>query len=323
MACTAVRPAGATAPARRHHARHAREPAADDDAWPAGARGHGAHERRLCRARRRRRRQRQPRGDAVEAGVGGVRGAKPRPARSRRLQQAAGAAPAGAVPLARAWRDRGVAAPGARPVVLLCAKRFAGRWAPRAAVGCRAAGLCVGPPCAGRLQRQRARPLRPGLDRAGPQAGGGRQGIVVCGGRRRNAPPGRAGRTVLAGGRLAAPAVPDGRNVCRRVAAGRAADPATRARAAGSLGDGGRDQPVVRRGGARIGRLRPHRVAAAGAAPGRAVVPRAAGPAARAARSVDGGAVPARLRPPDHGQRGTGIARHLVRGRDADRPVFP
>ena len=44
---------------------------------------------------------------------------------------------------------------------------------------------------------------------------------------------------------------------------------------------------------------------------------------ARAARSLDGGAVPPRLRPPDDGQRGAGAARVAVRSREGDRPVLP
>ena len=42
-----------------------------------------------------------------------------------------------------------------------------------------------------------------------------------------------------------------------------------------------------------------------------------------AARRLDGGALPPRLRPPDDGQRGAGTARLAVRGREVDRPVLP
>jgi chemosensory pili system protein ChpA (sensor histidine kinase/response regulator) len=42
-----------------------------------------------------------------------------------------------------------------------------------------------------------------------------------------------------------------------------------------------------------------------------------------AAGALDGGAVPARQRPPDHGQRGGRAARHPGRGRAAAGSVFP
>ena len=45
--------------------------------------------------------------------------------------------------------------------------------------------------------------------------------------------------------------------------------------------------------------------------------------AARAARAVDGGALPARLRPADDGQRRPGAARLALRGREVDRQVLP
>ena len=169
-----------------------------------------------------------------------------------------------------------------------------------------------------------ARPLRPGVDRAGAQARRRRQGSVVGGGRRRDAPPGRPGRAVRAGRRFAAAAVPARRDARRRAAAGGRADAGSAARRRRrrwrwkSRPACCTSRPRSRTATSTI----PSRPSACSAWP--SASPRCAqGAAARAARSLDGGAVPPRLRPPDDGQRGAGAARLAVRGREADRPVLP
>ncbi len=134
----------------------------------------------------------------------------------------------------------------------------------------------------------------------------------------------RAGRAVLAGRRFAQAPVPVGRDAGRCAAGGGPADggggpdaasPALAMEVAtsvlyldASLEDGEFDHPLI---GTRVQRL------------AQRIRHVSEGQRGAAARAVDGGAVPARLRPPDDGQRGAGTARVAVRGRKADRPVLP
>ena len=145
---------------------------------------------------------------------------------------------------------------------------------------------------------------------------------AVAGGE--TAPPGRPGRAVHARGRFAAAPVPAGRGAGRRRCRPRWRRPWPAAGgAAAGAGDGGRHRDALPRRLARGRRARPPRTGRARAAPGAAHRRRARGRRAAAARDLDGGAVPPRQRPPDHGQRGAGTARLAVRGRKADRPVLP
>ena len=126
--------------------------------------------------------------------------------------------------------------------------------------------------------------------------------------------PGQRLAAQAASGQRAAGAGADQRRSTRR-----ALRPAARRR----TGDGSRDRgalPGSRLPGPGSGRRaagRAHRAA------GRAARRGAPGRPARAARALDGGAVPPRQRPPDHGQRGRRTARHPGRARKVARPVLP
>ena len=135
----------------------------------------------------------------------------------------------------------------------------------------------------------------------------------------------RPGRAVRAGRRFAAAGCSRSASVRWPSAAGRGRRRPQQSDAAppAAAGDGSRHQPAVPRGRARRRRLRPPRAAPSACSASASASTRCARAAARAARAVDGGALPARLRPPDHGQRGAGAARLAVRGREADRPVLP
>ena len=212
-----------------------------------------------------------------------------------------------------------------RPAVLLRAGGAGRPRRQRAAPGRGARGLRLRRAGADRLLAQRPRPLRPGDDR--PRA------------RSASPPPRRPGRrrpaarlhrlaglsrAVRTRRRFAAAPVPVRRDVRRRAAGGRRSRPRPpQARAAAAAGDGGRDQPALPRGRARGRRLRrcPSTPTASSASPSGSA--RCARAPPGAARAVDGGAVPARLRPPDDGQRRPGAARVAARGREGDRPVLP
>ena len=197
--------------------------------------------------------------------------------------------------LSIARADRGLRPPGPGPAVLLRAGARARRRAPGAAARSRARGLR--PRCRRglRLPGRASGSLRPGLDRAGTQARGRRQGSVVGGGRRRGASPERPGRAVRAGRRFAEAAVSVGRGAGRGAAGGRQPDRGSGADAAGRAGDGSGHQPALPGRLARGRRLRPPADRQARAAPGAAHPRRARGPRGPAARAVDGGAVPARV----------------------------
>ena len=212
----------------------------------------------------------------------------------------------------------------ARDVLFFCAQSApAGREHSRAAPGGRARGLRLRRADADRLLAQRPRPLRSGDRRPRQEARRGRQGSLVGDGRRRDAPPRRPLRAVRAGRRFAAAPVPVRRDVRRGAADRGAADQAAQAAPPAPLAmevatsllyleaaleDGDFDQPEHAE---RVKRL------------GERLAARPPEAAARAARAVDGGALPPRLRPADDGQRRPGAARLAVRGREVDRQVLP
>ena len=95
------------------------------------------------------------------------------------------------------------------------------------------------------------------------------------------------------------------------------------ARARRRTGDGSRDRRAVPGSGVRGPGSGRRATGRAHRAPGRAAGHGAPGRPARAAGALDGGAVPPRQRPPDHGQRGRRTARHAGRAGKAAGPVLP
>ena len=291
--------------------------------------GHHA-QRRPCRdgpperaVRRPRRRCRRPSGRVVAPGRGLLRRPGGRAVDAGRLCQARQLAAARAAAHEHRRHARDFRSPGAGRVVLLRARAFACRPARRTAAAGRARGLPARRRGGVRLPDAAPGPLRPGVDRPGAQARGRRQGRLVGRGRRRGAPHERPGRAVHAGRRLAASPVPVGRAAGRCAAGGRQADRGCGADAQPRAGHGSGHQRSVPRRLARGRRVRPSADRHARAAPGAAHPARRRRAGGAASGTVDGGAVPPRVRAPDHGQRGAGTARHLVRGGKADRPVLP
>ncbi len=277
-------------------------------ARPGGARRH-ADEPAVRRPGGRHQRQA---GGPVVRGRRLLRGTGPGPPGGRRLQQAPHVAPAGPGAPGRAWPGRGVRSPRAGPAVLL-RPRIAGQRRHRAASRGRPQGLRARHAGAGRLRTGGARSLRSGPDSVGAPPCRGAEGIVVV---RHGRPVGSRGepaRTGDAGGRFGAQAAP--RRRAHGAGARRRRHPGGRRqqRALAGPGDGSRHQPAVP--GRRTRRRRHRRRVVRHAHPParRAYRPGAPGPRARSDRAVDGGSLPPRLRPPDHGQRRAGAA--LLAGR--------
>ncbi len=285
-----------------------------------------------CRPARRRRPggRQQPAGQRIGgagrqllASVGGLfRGRRGPPGAGRPVCQARGVPRAAAIHQPGAWRHDAVRAPGARPAVLLRAG------APRpgrsdAGPGRRAPRLGPAGTRAGRLRAAGLRPVRPGRAGAGAAARRVGQGeLVGPGWRRFGAPEAQRGPTGP-GGRIAGAPAPRQPAAGARAGQGGAAGPAFGPRALGRAGDGSGHCRAVSGGvvcrvsAAGRGLRRP--AAGAGRTAGRRGRRASRGQPA----ALDGRAVPARERPPDHGHRGGRAACHAGRGGAAAGPVFP
>ena len=242
----------------------------------------------------------------------------------RRLHQARRVAPAGAVPHPEPRRLRRVRAAGARPAVLLRAGR-AGRAPACACRACAAARAAYGLPVQTPTDYSLSVLGRfdPAVLAPRQEAHRRRQGSLVGDRRRRDAPHRRAGRAVRPGRRLAAQALPLRRTFAAELQGAVVQTQRRTRRRRPHAGDGGGDRLLYLEAALEDGDFDDPDARRPRAAPGRAPRRRAPAAAARAARELDGGAVPARLRPPDHGQRRPGAARLAERGREGDRPVLP
>ena len=239
--------------------------------------------------------------------------------------QARGLARAAAVRHAGARRQHGLRPAGARPAVLLRAGRA--RPARRSRRPCAAVRVAwgVGQRADGRLRRSsslgRFDPAGAG---AGAQAHRGGQGNVVGAVGRRRAAHAAGWPSSSRSRRFAAEAASaeraDGRRRCNN-----AVDASLRSASRPRTELAMEVATSVLYLEAAFEDLDPHdrQLTAAHGAAGRPHRARARGRPPGAARSVDGGALPPRHRPPDHGQRGRRTARLAERARKVARPVLP